>query len=47
LPKRLDHLIGRTGDVRGEGFDHAQHRGEDASDCRDLHAVLIRAEGSA
>jgi hypothetical protein len=40
-------MIGRNRDVRGAAFDHAQHRGEDASDCRDLHAVLIRAEGSA
>jgi hypothetical protein len=38
-------MIGRNRDVRGAAFDHAQHRGEDASDCRDLHAVLIPRRG--
>ena len=41
VAKRFDDVIGRNGDVRGAALDHAQHRGEDASDRGHFAAVLI------
>ena len=43
VAERLDHVIGRDGDVRRAAVDHAEHGRDNAADGGDFGAVARRA----